>query len=76
FYISFFMLFFVRNRSSFYLFPKSIYSLFFTLIKDNYLMLKLAKKAIYCRYNHDIKAELGGKAKCSQNRSVNYLVFL
>ena len=39
-------------------------------------MLKLSKKAICCRYNHDIKAELGGKTKCSQNRSINYIVFL
>lgn len=38
-------------------------------------MLKLAKKAISYRYNQGIKAELGGKAKCSQNQSINYIVF-
>lgn len=39
-------------------------------------MLKLAKKAISYWYNQGIKAELGGKAKCSQNQSINYIVFL
>lgn len=38
-------------------------------------MLKLSKKAICCRYNHDIKAELGGKAKCSQKSKCQLYCF-